>query len=171
MASVNCWYDTHSSSSNMTFFIYSSSVWLTDVCDLTFHNTPCIYIMRYLSRRLSREYIDRACNCSQYDSCAISVIFRMKFHWTCSSTCMSPFLEGFHSWQQYSSLERIRDFHSVSMGTVSLVGKVLRIHPHICLAVSVVIMMCRMKVPSLLMVTPKSFISSTSMIGLPSFDV
>ena len=52
LLTVNCWYDTHSSSSNMPFLIHSSSVWLTDVWDLTLHNMPHVYNEVPLSRHL-----------------------------------------------------------------------------------------------------------------------
>ena len=84
------------------------------------------------------------------------MIFLRKFHWTCSRAWMSPFWDGFHSWQHYSSLDCTRDFQSVIIGAWSLVWKVLGIQLHCSLAASVMFLMCVLNVPSLLMVMPRS---------------
>ena len=125
------------------------------------------YRIIYRSLLLSKEYIESSRNCCQYDNCCTPAILRMKLLCTCSKFWMSPFWVGLHSWQQYSSLGRISDLHSISIGILCRVLKVRSTYPQSWLAVLVTLLICFLKVPLLLIVIPRSLALSTILIGSP----
>lgn len=84
-------------------------------------------------------------------------ILVVKVLYRTSNLVTSPVLCGDQSWPQYSSLGSIRQaFQSVNMQVLSLVWKVLRIHPVSCLPELVMLIMCCKNEPLVLLVTPRS---------------